>query len=61
MEKKKQEIVDEVIVEVAKKEDNAPRGVSRERAFDIESWKPVTKLGKLIKIEKKIKQPVIFS
>lgn len=35
-----------------KTESNMPRGVSRERAFDIESWKPVTRIGKLVKAGK---------
>ncbi|MDP3916960.1 MAG: 30S ribosomal protein S5 [Nanoarchaeota archaeon] len=33
-------------------ESNVPRGVSRERSFDIESWTPATRLGKEVKSEK---------
>jgi small subunit ribosomal protein S5 len=35
-----------------KAESNMPRGVSRERSFDVENWRPVTKIGKLVKAGK---------
>ncbi len=41
-----------VAPKVDKIEANMPRGVSRERSFDIDSWKPVTVLGKLVKAGK---------
>ena len=37
---------------VSKRESNMPRGVSRERSFDVDSWTPVTRLGKLVKAGK---------
>jgi len=37
---------------VQKAEENVPRGVSRDRVFDPEAWKPVTKLGKEVKAQK---------
>ncbi len=45
------------VVNVPKKEEQVPQGVSRqgvsrERAFDIEAWKPITKLGRLVKAGK---------
>ncbi len=42
----------DVIAEVPKKEDDVPKGVGRERAFDTENWKPVTRVGKLVKAKK---------
>jgi len=41
---------EEVVTKNAEAE--VPRGVSRERAFDIESWKPVTRIGKQVKAGK---------
>ncbi len=39
----------EGVKEVPKTEANVPRGVSRERVFDIENWTPITSIGKLVK------------
>ncbi len=41
-----------VVEVVPKKEEDVPKGVSRERNFDIDTWKPITRLGKLVKARK---------
>jgi len=42
----------EKVIEAPKKIEETPKGVSRDRGFNIEEWKPVTKIGMKIKAGK---------
>ena len=50
VEEKKEDLVVAPVVD--KTESNVPRGVSRERSFNIDNWRPVTRIGKLVKAGK---------